>query len=706
MKSSFHFRRLPVQLLIAGLFGTTLSATAMAAEARLTQEEIETANVMLLSPVVVTATRVEQNSFDLPMAIDVVNKSQIQDAQLQMTLSESLIRVPGVTAQNRNQLSQDPQISIRGFGSRSSFGVRGVRVYVDGIPLSMPDGVGQPGIVDLSSIKGIEVMRGPFSALYGSSSGGVINMLSEDAPKNLTLSGTAIFGSDATRRQVLKAGGTSESIEYQIETSHFESDGYRDHSASKKDMATAKIRLNISEDTRLTALVNWFDQPETQDPLGLTKAEAFSSPKAVWDRAIGANTRVKRDHTQAGFNLEHHFNQNNDLSLVAYVGERSNLQYLSTGPASRFGVFPGRASQIERDFYGIDAHWNNHGTLLDRPYKFTLGANYGKMEDDRLDINTSDGVINGILNRDEQQTAWNFDQYAQAQWSVLGNVDLHAGVRHTKVQMEVDDHLPLQNGDGSGKVNFEKTTPVIGAVWKLTPALNLYANYGKGFETPSMIEIAYADTSGNGPNLALDSSESDNFEIGAKAFVTDNTLVNLTLFRTNTDKEIVVLSSSGGRTVYTNSGTTSRKGIELSLNSVLPHNITVNAAYTLLDAEFESGTSAGNKIPGTYHEQIYGEIAWSHAASGFRAAFEGRYNSEVYVNDANTDTAPSYTVFNLRAGFEQKNRGWTFKEFARVENLFDKEYVGSIRVNDTNSRFFEPASDRNWLLGLNASYQF
>lgn len=688
------FRHTPLSLAILTSFASSAACAEDAAD-------------VVASPVVVTATRVEQNSFDLPVAIDVVEKEQIQDAQLQMTLSESLVRVPGLTAQNRTQQAQDPQISIRGFGARSSFGVRGVRVYVDGIPLSMPDGVGQPGVVDLASMKSIEVMRGPFSALYGSSSGGVINMLSEDAPKDANVSATALFGSDDTRRQVVKTGGTIEALEYQVEASHFETDGYRDHSAAQKDMATAKLRFNISPDTRLTALVNWFDQPETQDPLGLTRAEAFGDDRRqAWIRADSANTRVERDHTQAGFNLEHRFNQNNDISVVAYVGNRSNLQYLSTGPAN-MGVFPGRASQIEREFWGMDARWNNTGTLAGRPYKFTLGAAYGNMEDDRLDINTSNGVINGMLNRDENQQAWNFDQYAQAQWAVLDKLDLHAGVRHTKVQMDVEDHVVLpDNPDASGKVNYEKTTPVVGAVWKLTPALNLYANFGKGFETPTLIEISNSDLAGNGPNLSLSSSKSDNFEVGAKAYVTDNTLVNLTLFRSNTENEIVVKESGGGRTVYTNAGETSRKGVELSLSSLLPYNLAFNGTYTLLDAEFVDEANAGNKIPGTYHSQIYGELTWKHAPSGFHAAFEGRYNSEVYVNDGNTDKAPSYTVFNLRAGFEQNLRGWTFKEYARVENLFDKEYIGSIRVNDTNNRFFEPAAERNYLLGLSASYTF
>ncbi len=694
----------PIAVAVAGLF---LAAHAWA------DEQSQPSSNRLTAPVVVTATRIEQNSFDLPVAIDVVEQDKIQDAQLQMTLSESLIGVPGITAQNRNQLAQDPQISIRGFGARSSFGVRGVRVYVDGIPLSMPDGIGQPGVVDLSFLKSIEVMRGPFSALYGSSSGGVINMLSEDAPKNPSISASALFGSYDTRRQIVKGGGTAGMLEYQVEASHFESDGYRDHSASMKDMATAKLRLNISQDTRITALLNWFDQPEAQDPLGLDRASAFSSPKRVHASAIGGNTHVARDHEQLGVNLEHRFNADNDISVMVYGGDRSNLQFLSTNATGSSG----RASKIERDFWGIDAHWNNTGKLLDRPYKLTVGASYGNMDDDRLDINTTNGRINGTLNRDEKQTAWNFDQYAQAQWAALDRLDLHAGVRHTKVQMEVDDHLPLLNNDGSGNVNFEKTTPVVGAVFKVTPTFNLYANYGKGFETPTLIEVAYSDTAGNGPNLGLKSSKSDNYEIGAKAYVTDNALLNLALFKTRTEDEIVAAATSFGRTVYTNADKTSRKGAELGLEARLAHNFAFKGAYTLLDAEFDSpfsytvnGTtnsvSSGSKLPGTYQRQIYAEVSWNYEPLGFSTALEGRHSSATYVNDANSEKAPSYTIFNLRTGFTQSLRGWMFKEYARIENIFDREYIGSVRVNDTNGRYYEPAPGYNWLVGLSAGYQF
>ncbi len=218
----------------------------------------EFTSVITMSPVVVTATRVEQNSFDLPIAIDVVEQEDIQAGQLQMTLSESLIRIPGITAQNRTQSAQDPQISSRGFGSRSSFGVRGVRVYVDGIPLTMPDGQGQPGVVDLSAIKSIEVMRGPFSALYGNSSGGVIQLFTEDAPESPEIGATIMFGSYNTTRQIINAAGVADGVDYLLNISNFESDGYRDNSESDKQQATAKFKFDISEETKLTTLVNWF----------------------------------------------------------------------------------------------------------------------------------------------------------------------------------------------------------------------------------------------------------------------------------------------------------------------------------------------------------------------------------------------------------------------------------------------------------------
>lgn len=695
----FAMNRKPLFLLIAAI----VTPQAYAEEA------------INLAPVVITATKNAQSSFDLPVAIDVVEKKDIQDGQLQMLLSESLIRVPGITAQNRNNQAQDPQISSRGFGSRSAFGVRGIRVYVDGIPLTMPDGQGQPGVVDLSAIKSIEVMRGPFSALYGNSSGGVIQMFTEDAPKTGEIGASIMFGSDDTKRQVLNAAGTTENIEYLLNVSNFETDSYREHGKGQKQQATAKFKINFSEDTKLTSLINWFDQ-EAQDPGGLPRnsvtgaaaaPSAFTNPKGVSDAAINANTRVNRSHTQIGFNLDHAFNENNSLNLITYIGTRENEQILATNPAGTSS----RASVISREFYGTDLHWDNKGQILSKPYLVSVGLNYGRSKDARLDTNITPTVA---LNRDENNIVDNFDQYIQGKISILNNIDIHAGARHTKVKLEVKDKfISGFNLDNSGTVEYKKTTPVIGAVWKVTPIINLYANYGRGFETPTFIEAAYNSTSGNAtPNLNLKPSESRNFELGAKAFISDNTQANLNLFRITTKDELVVSTSNSGRSVYTNANDTKRTGAELSIDSKFANNISTYFSYSLLNAKFDSDFGAitsGNKIPGTYKTQLYGEAAWKYAPLGFSTAFEGRHNSKVYVNDTNTDTAPSYTIFNLRAGFEQNISNWHLSEFLRVENIFDKDYIGSVRINDTTAtggRFYEPASDRTYLLGLNANYKF
>jgi iron complex outermembrane receptor protein len=600
--------RKPIFALVAAM----LAPQAYADDARLT------------SPVVITATRVEQNSFDLPVAIDVVEKKDIQDGQLQMTLSESLIRVPGITAQNRTNQSQDPQISSRGFGSRSSFGVRGIRVYVDGIPLTMPDGQGQPGIVDLSAIKSIEVMRGPFSALYGNSSGGVIQLITEDAPKTAQIGSKIMFGSYDTTRQIMDAAGTTSNVEYLINASNFRTDGYRDHSSGDKQAATAKLKIKVNEDTTLTSLINWFDQ-KAEDPSGLPRADAFTNPKKVVSAVNNANTRVTRSHKQIGFNLEHNLNQNNAITLMAFAGKRDNNQILATNDTGTNA----RSSVIARDFHGTDIRWDNKGTLINMPYSVSFGLNYGKSSDARTDTNIQ-GTSLGP-NRNEDNIVDNFDQYAQGKLSILNNLDIHAGLRHTKVKLVVKDNLTATFGDNSGSVEYEKTNPVIGAVWKVTPSLNLYANYGKGFETPTFIEAAYNSTSsGAVPNLTLKPSKSENMEIGAKAFISNNTQVNLNIFKITTKDELVVNSSLNGRSVYINANDTKRTGAELSIDSRFENNISTYVSYSLLNAKFDSTfntststISDGNKIPGTYSNQIYAEVAWKYQPLGFSTALEG-----------------------------------------------------------------------------------
>lgn len=677
-------------VMIAGCFG---AGVAMAQE---TQDSTK-----ILSPVVVTATRTEQDSFDLPMAIDKVEKSSIQDAQLRMTLSESLARVPGVTAPNRNLASSDPQISSRGFGSRSTFGTRGIRVYLDGIPISNPDGIGNPGNVDLGIVESVEVMRGPFSALYGNSSGGVIQLFSEKAPATPQVKADYYTGSFNTQRSEVQAAGTQNGVEYLLDYSDFSSNGFRAQSRNNKAQATAKLGVNVSEDTKLTTIINWFDQ-FAQDPGGLTASEVNLNPAMASGNNVNNNARVYRGNKQVGFNLEKRVNADNAINFITYAGERYTYSYIATGAATW------RNSRIDRSFYGAEARWTNSGKLLDRNYSLTAGLTVGQMEDDRKDISNAN-----VTSRNELQKARNVDQYVQGLWSVSERWDLHGGVRHTKVSQSVRDYLPTVNGNGTGSVDYEKTTPVIGAVFKATPTLNFYANLGKGFETPTMIEVSYSDTTGNGPNLGLKPSTNTSIEVGSKWMASDSTRLNLALFDISTENELVVTANSGAYTVYGNAAKTKRQGAELSVDTRFTRDLSGFLAYSFIDATFDQTYTAngntirqGNVIPGTYRQQFYGELAWKHQPIGFQTAVEARYNSKVYATDTNTASNDAYTIVNLRASLQQTFGNWKVTEYARIENLFDKSFVGAIRVNDTNQRYYEPAPGRNYIVGVKANYAF
>ena len=683
-------------------------------------------DIRQLAPTVVTATRVEENSFDLPVSIDVVDQKDIKDGQLGQLLSESLIRVPGISAQNRNQMAQDTQIQTRGFGARSAFGVRGIRLYVDGISLSNPDGISNPGNIDLTTLKSIEVMRGPFSALYGSSSGGVIHMRTEDAPKNTELGFSFKAGSYGTTDESIKFTGTQSGVQFMIDTGAYNTNGYRDHSATHKNETTVKLKTNLNNGSSITILASHMNL-RGQDPLALKRSDngigttyedysVFTSPTKAPSVAELVNTRVHKENTQIGFVLEHKVNENNSINLINSVGHRINDQYSSSSASSSAS----KQASIGRDFFNNELNWVNKGNVLNKSYVLTSGISYGSMVDERYDRSGTGTNISGTINKSEKNFASNLDGFIQGKLAMTDSFDFHAGARNTNINYDVQTRLNTQK---SGGLHFSKTTYVSGATWKVNPTLNIYANYGKGFETPTLAEIAYKnDTSGNasstlGPNLNIKPSTSDNFELGLKSFITNNTSLNLAIFRTETNNEIVIDSTANGNTSYKNAGLTFRQGLEASIDAQLENNFRLYGAYTYLDAQFDSAYSnivngntnqvnSGNRIPGTYRQQLYGELAWKYPELKFNTALEGRYNSKVFVNDTNSDFADAYTVFNIRAGFNQDVSNWKFSEYLRVENIFDKEYIGSVKINDSNSRFFEASPTRNYLLGLNATYKF
>jgi iron complex outermembrane receptor protein len=670
-----------------------------------------------LAPTVVTATRYATNSFDLPLSIDAITGSEIRDARTGANLSEIAPRIPGVVINYRATAAQELSISTRGFGARSQFGVKGIRIYADGIPLNSADGQGQAGSINIDTLGQIEFLRGPFSALYGNSSGGVVQAFTRDGAKDPTLTVGASSGTWHTNKQSITAEGQAGPVNYILNTYQYVSDGYRDFSQYRRDNFNGKISYQFSADTKFTFVGNYMDQPYTNDPNALTPAQYITNSRSAGTSAISTNSRLYRINSYGGIIIDHNLSEKDSFRLMAYNGSRSNLQYLTTGAAS----------EIIRDTEGFDFRWTRKDLFLNRPLNFTAGLAYDSMEDIRSRYTyTGTGSYTPLLttstsNRREEQKAFNVDQYIQASYEPTDRILLIAGLRRSRVNIQNND---LYFGDcagrptacdSTGQVTYTNTSPVAGITFKVSPTLNIYANYGRGFETPTFAETTYSDAiSGAGPNLSMVPSKSKNYEIGLKTFVTSNTRINVALFKVDTKNEIVVIANSGSQNQYDSAANTERKGIEFSLDSRLPYNFNFYQTYTYLDSEFKNSftntvggfVAAGNRLSGVYKNTAYTELSWKYPALNFSSAIENIYFSDVHGYDSNaaSNKADAFSIVNLRASLKQSYNNWNFSEFARAENVFDEKYVGNVRVN--NSATFEPGAPRNYTVGVTTSYTF
>lgn len=467
-----------------GLLAGLLSSTAVA------QTELD--------PITVTATRTPEPSFDVPASVDGVPGAAFNTDTLGVNLSEGLSAVPGLIARNRQNYAQDLQISIRAFGARSTFGIRGVRLYLDGIPATQPDGQGQVSHFNLATAERVEVLRGPFSALYGNSSGGVIQLFTADGSEHPQLTFGTAAGSYGTWRANLVASGKSDigsqAFDYNLGYTRFETDGFRDHSAAERDSLNGKLNLQVGTAGRLTLLLNVFASPDTQDPLGLTRAQFEEDPSQATAVATQFNTRKSVDQSQGGAVYEHRLGDAHTLRLLGYGGRRQIEQYLAIPPGPQGNpTHSGGVIDLDSGYAGLDARWSWRTRLARRPLSLTLGLSYDDLRQERRGYENFVGEqlgVRGARRRDETNDVYDFDQYLQAGWAFSERWTALAGLRHSRVKFESDDqYVTDDNPDDSGSTDYARTTPVGGLMYRHSPVLHLYAAYGTGFETPTLVEL-------------------------------------------------------------------------------------------------------------------------------------------------------------------------------------------------------------------------
>ncbi|WP_216069809.1 TonB-dependent receptor family protein [Acinetobacter seifertii] len=669
----------------------------------------------------VEATRTDTTYLQTPASVFRIDAPQA-DSSSQVNLTEVVKGIPSLQIRNRENYAQDLQLSMRGFGARSTFGVPGIRLYVDGIPATMPDGQGQTSNIDLSSLDHVEVLTGPFSSLYGNSSGGTILTSTKEGQGKDSIELSYSGGShNKSRAGLVLQGGAKGANEpsYIISSSYFDTDGYRDHSGADKILNNAKLSWNLDDGSKINWVTNYV-KINADDPQGLTHDQWNANPKQQVPFLKQFNVRKDIEQTQTGVTWSKPINDKNELYAMAYLGNRQVTQYQSIPKSTQDASInhAGGVIDFERNYYGADFRWTGKELLPNTTV--SVGVALDAMDEDRKgfeNFNLVNGQpsygVKGKLRRDEDNTLWNIDPYLQASWQFLPTWRLDTGMRYSNVHYKSKDNY-LSNGDDSGKTDYDKVLPSAALSWQILPELMAYVSYAKGFETPTFTEMAYqTDTTKPGFNFDLRPSTSDTYEAGLKS---QNQLGDFTLavFQTKTKNDIVSAGSSNGRSTFRNADKTLREGVEFAWNKKLWRDLTATASYAYLDANFDADIPAlgniaqipsGNKIPGIAKNQAYASLAWQ-PSHGLYGGVDVQYMDKVYVNDTNSDAAPSYSVTSANIGYAWDLGDWKVKSFARVDNLFDKNYAGSVIVNDGNDRYFEPADGRNWSAGLRVIKQF
>ncbi len=670
------------------------------------------ADATALEPVVVSASRLPEPAFASPSAISLIDERTLREAGPGINLSEALNRAPGVVALNRQNYAQDLQISVRGFGSRATFGIRGVRLLVDGIPASMPDGQGQVSNVVLSSAGRIEVLRGPMAQLHGNGAGGVIQVFSAAPPEGRWAGSNLTVGQDGLWKAGLTASSASARNALLLDVSRFRTDGWRPRSAAQRDQLNLKWDHQHDAGSRVGFVLNALDQPDNQDPLGLTRAAFDANPRQA--AAIGAQQQTGKTvrQQQGGITLAHSFTDATTLHARSYFGLRSLDNTLSIPPAAQQApTSAGGIVDFSRNYGGFAVQLAHEArTPWGAPLRGVVGVEGEYVDEDRQGF-INDAGQRGILKRNEINRVQSDAAFIQGTLGLSPTLDATLGLRSNRVGFNTQDlFIAPGNPDDSGTLSYAATLPVLGLAWRATPTLNLYTNAGRGFETPTLTELAYRP-GGTGFNTALRAATSRHAEVGAKWRGARGLRVDLAVFRIETRDEIVVETNSGGRSTFRNAAQTTRNGLELAVLAPLGRfmggqwqaQLAASPLRARYSAPFVSGSgaaavpiAAGNRLPGTPEFSAFAELAWrgNGAATGWSAALEAQHTGKLYVNDANTDAAAAVNLLNARAGWSTALGSWRIETLLRVDNLTDRRYAGSVIVNEANGRFFEPGLPR------------
>lgn len=645
-----------------------------------------------------------------PGAVGIVEGDALRDGQRGVSLAETLVRVPGIAVLDRQNYAQDLQIQSRGYGARSTFGIRGIRLVVDGIPATALDGQGQAATFPLGSLDRIEVLRGPLALQYGNAAGGAI--LAETALDGANgLQASAWAGSHRSRRAEAGALGGDGDWRWRVQGSHFLTGGERAHSAAERAQVNAVARWSPDERRSLRLVLTGSSQPYTDDPLGLSREQLRRAPRGTDPAALAFDTRKRIDNAQVGARWESAYAPGRSYWLGGYGIQRDIVQFLAVPVAAqRAPTSAGGVVDVGRDSAGFDLghRWRDAAGAL------SLGLELGRLDEDRKGYENFVGAgaaqrlgVRGRVRRDEDNRVRSVEAFAVADRRLDERWRTLAAVRHARMRFSSRDrYLSAGNGDDSGRLDYRKTTFSLG-IARAFAAGEVFASVGDGFETPTVTELAYGPDNLSGFNRDLRAARYRSGELGLRWRPAWGE-VSATVYRIDGSDEIAPATSSGGRASFTNAGDTRRSGVELGLDGRLGPRWSYLASLNWTRARFVSPFAyrgaagprridSGNRVPGVARANGYAELAWRSADETFDAALELRASSAIPVDDLNSEQAPGYAQLALRVQWRGP-RGW--RAFARADNLLDRDYVGSVIVNESNARFYEPGAGRGFTVGV------
>jgi iron complex outermembrane receptor protein len=602
--------------------------------------------------------------------------------------------------QNGYNFAQDLRVSIRGFGARSSFGIRGIKIIVDGIPETLPDGQGSVDGVDIGSTSQINVIRGPVSSLYGNASGGAILIESERGTAIPFVETRATLGDYNYKNLQLKTGGETGNLNYLVNLSDMSIDGYRDHSEFENTQLNGRFEYSFSDSSSLLTSIHHTDQPKANDPGGITAEDAEDDPSQARARNVMFDAGEELKQTRIGLLYKTSLNQGRDLEARVYNTTRdfdNKLPFVDGGAVS-----------LDRDFTGGGIKYIVEDVVGGMKNRLLLGFDYDLQDDDRRRFENNLGTI-GAKTFDQNEEVTSVGTYLQNETRLTDLVELTVGVRYDEVKFDVDDKF-LSDGDDSGRVTLDHVSPMVGISVKQGDNTHLYATISTAFETPTTTE--FANPGGGGFNRDLDPQESTNYEVGVKVS-TVNYRFEVALFHIEVDDELIPFELAGqpGRTFYENAGSSTRDGLEVFYSRQLADELKFSTAYTYSNFKFDSFTNAdgdefdGNYIPGIPENLLYFDLSW-FGDSGFYAVWSTTYTDALFADNANDARVDSSRVSDIRMGHNGFYDEWEVSSFLGVNNLFDEEYNSNIRINAFGGRYFEPAPDQNAYIGITIRKRF